>query len=95
MSGDNPAQKQRWIEDFNTPWMVFGAQLDIDVVERHGAFVMCQVDNVKVEVILLEFEEPGMAAKFECDLELGARIFVKEDYTLMQHQRRFRNWPYS
>jgi len=31
--------KRLWIEEFNTPWIAFGG-LEIDTVERKGAFVV-------------------------------------------------------
>ena len=35
----NTKMKRLWIEEFNTPWIAFGG-LEIDTVERKGAFVV-------------------------------------------------------
>lgn len=73
--------KRLWIEEFNTPWITFGG-LEIDTVERQGALVRCRCKGDDVELILLEFEDPGLAERFEFDLESGAIIYIEEDYTL-------------
>ena len=70
--------KHLWIEYFNTPWIAFGG-LDIDSVERHGAFVMCRAGGGDVELILSEFEDAELAARFEYQLESGASICVEEE----------------
>ena len=70
--------KRLWIEQFNTPWITFGG-LDIDTVERQGAFVICRSGGGDVELILLEFEDAGLASRFEHELESGARISIEED----------------
>ena len=53
-------RKRLWIEEFNTPWIAFGG-LEIDTVERKGAFVMCRASGGDLELILLELKDAGMA----------------------------------
>lgn len=81
MSVKGRVRKRLWIEEFNTPWIAFGAW-EVHTVERDGAFVMCRGGGRDVELILLEFEDSGLAARFEHELESGATIYVEEDYTL-------------
>jgi hypothetical protein len=82
--------KHVWIEEFNTPWIAFGG-LEIDTVERQAAFVMCRASGGDLELILLEFEDAGMAESFEQELELGATIYVEEDYSLEAAPRELRD----
>ena len=78
-----------WIEKFNTPWIAFD-DLEIDAVERKGAFVMCRASGGDLELILLEFKDAGTAESFEQELELGATIYVEEDYSLEAAPRELR-----
>jgi hypothetical protein len=81
MSAENGVGKRLWVEEFNTPWIAFGPW-QVDSVERHGAFVMCRGGGGDVELVLLDFEEAVLAARFELEQESGATIYVEEDYTL-------------
>jgi hypothetical protein len=81
MSAEDGVQKRLWVEESNTPWIAFGPW-EVDSVQRHGAFVMCRGGGADVELILLEFEDSGLAARFELELGSGATIYVEEDYTL-------------
>jgi hypothetical protein len=51
---------------------------------------MCRASGGDPELILLEFKDAGMAESFEQELELGATIYVEEDYSLEAAPRELR-----